>query len=354
MESGPSPRWAADAPLSRALVTSEDADAAGPSAWWACEVVCTGHQRRPPLNAPIVGAAAGAIEASDGPTLLTPTQLELLRRHQSVVYTARGVAPATPSCSDGRASVAQFSREYVYGLSALASRTDRTFRKACRRAEAALTERSLHVEVLAGEKVNQALGRCAACRLRWMDRRAADARAAAKRAGRKYDGPPYAGATKRGFLDAATSLSAVADLALFVLSESPACTTASRADPVAYLLTELVGRTVVAVEGCHDFSVVGIDPSALLLFHAARWHLDRGGDTPLWLNDGPVPTAGLLAYKSQYHGELLEVLILRPEHQVRTAARERWRALLAAWRRARRTHVGRKKIRRAAMRIYLS
>ena len=100
--------------------------------------------------------------------------------------------------------------------------------------------------------------------------------------------------------------------------------------------------------------MAGVDPSALLLFHAARWHLDRGGDTPLWLNDGPVPTAGLLAYKSQYHGELLEVLILRPEHQVRAAARERWRALLGAWRRARRTHVGRKKIRRAAMRIYLS
>ena len=350
----PSPRWAADAPLSRALITSDDADAAGPSAWWACETVCAGHQRRPPLNAPTVGSAAGAIEASDGPTLLTPTQLELLRRHQSVVYTARGVAPATPSCSDGRASVAQFSREYVYGLSALASRTDRTFRKACRRAEAALTERSLHVEVLAGEKVNQALGRCAACRLRWMERRAADARAGAKRAGRKYEGPPYAGATKRGFLDAAASLSAAADIALFVLSGPPACTAAAVADPPAYLLTEVVGRTVVAVEGCHDFSVAGVDPSALLLFHAARWHLDRGGDTPLWLNDGPVPTAGLLAYKSQYHGELLEVLILRPEHQVRAAARERWRALLGAWRRARRTHVGRKKIRRAAMRIYLS
>ena len=351
----PSPRWAADAPLSRALVTSEDADAAGPSAWWACSVVCAGHQRRPPLDAPTVGSAAGAIEASDSPTLLTPTQLELLRSHQSVVYTARGVAPTTPSCSDGRASVAQFSREYVYDLSALASRADRTFRKACRRAETALAERSLHVEVLAGGAVTeQALERCAACRLRWMERRAADARAAAKRAGRKYEGPPYAGATKRGFLDAAASLSAVVDVALFVLSEPPACTAAAVADPPAYLLTEVVGRTVVAVEGCHDFSVSGIDPSALLLFHAARWHLDRGGDTPLWLNDGPVPTAGLLAYKSQYHGELLEVLILRPEHQVRAAARARWRALLAAWRRARRTHVGRKKIRRAAMRIYLS
>ena len=351
----PSPRWAADAPLSRALVTSEDADAAGPSAWWACTIVCTGHQRRPPLNAPIVGAAAGAIEASDGPTLLTPTQLEMLRRHQSVVYTARGVAPTSPSCSDGRASVAQFSREYVYDLSALASRADRTFRKACRRAEAALQERSLHVKMLAGSAVTeQALERCAACRLRWMERRAADARAAAKRAGRKYEGPPYAGATKRGFLDAAASLSADADLALFVLSGPPACTAAAAADPPAYLLTEVVGRTVVAVEGCHDFSVTGVDPSALLLFHAARWHLDRGGGAPLWLNDGPVPTAGLLAYKSQYHGELLEVLILRPEHQMRAAARERWRALLAAWRRARRTHVGRKKIRRAAMRIYLS
>ena len=355
----PSPRWAADAPLSRALVTFDDADAAGPSAWWACSIVCAGHQRKPPLDAPTVGSAAGAIEASDSPTLLTPTQLEMLRRHESVVYTARGVAPTTPSCSDGRASVAQFSCEYVYNLSALASRADRTFRKACRRAEAALAERSLHVEVLVGGAVTeQALERCAACRLRWMERRAADARAAAKRAGRKYEGPPYAGATKRGFLDAAASLRAVTDVALFVLSEPPACTAASLADPPAYLLTEVVGRTVVAVEGCHDFSVPGIDPSALLLFHAARWHLDRGEDTPLWLNDGPVPTAGLLAYKSQYHGELLEVLILRPEHQVtkqvRAAARERWRALLAAWRRARRTHVGRKKIRRAAMRIYLS
>ena len=37
---------------------------------------------------------------------------------------------------------------------------------------------------------------------------------------------------------------------------------------------------------------------------------------------------------------------------VQTGPRERWRALLAAWRRARRTHVGVKKIRRAAMRIY--
>ena len=134
-------------------------------------------------------------------------------------------AGPAPLAIYGRASVAQFSREYVYDLSALASRADRTFRKACRRAETALAERSLHVEVLAGGAVTeQALERCAACRLRGMERRAADARAAAKRAGRKYEGPPYAGATKRGFLDAAASLSADADLALFVLSEPPACT----------------------------------------------------------------------------------------------------------------------------------
>ena len=157
--------------------------------------------------------------------------------------------------------------------------------------------------------------------------------------GSKGRGPPYAGATKRGFLDAAASLRAVTDVALF-LSEPPACTAASLADPPAYLLTEVVGRTVVAVEGCHDFSVPGIDPSALLLFHAARWHLDRGEDTPLWLNDGPVPTAGLLAYKSQYHGELLEVLILRPEHQV-TKRAERRRAAVARSARARRRAAGR-------------
>ena len=114
----PSPRWAADAPLSRALVPFDDADAAGPSAWWACSIVCAGHQRKPPLDAPTVGSAAGAIEASDSPTLLTPTQLEMLQRHESVVYTARGVAPTTPSCSDGRASLrVKFENLTLWALS---------------------------------------------------------------------------------------------------------------------------------------------------------------------------------------------------------------------------------------------
>ena len=61
---------------------------------------------------------------------------------------------------------------------------------------------------------------------------------------------------------------------------------------------------------------VQVDPSALLLDHAACWWAaeargegaEHGAEhsggaprpPPLWINDGPVPTAGLLRYKAQY------------------------------------------------------
>jgi hypothetical protein len=67
---------------------------------------------------------------------------------------------------------------------------------------------------------------------------------------------------------------------------------------------------------------VQVDPSALLLDHAACWWAaeargegaEHGAEhsggaprpPPLWINDGPVPTAGLLRYKAQYHGALLQ------------------------------------------------
>ena len=164
---------------------------------------------------------------------------------------------------------------------------------------------------------------------------------------------------------------------------------------------------------------VQVDPSALLLHHAACWWAaearadgaehgaEHGGDAPrpppLWLNDGPVPTAGLLRYKAQYHGALLQVYsrcmadtvctlharsvyaactyttrthvhvdcgcmhIVKPyiacplqvyslqsAALLRAAARARWPTLLSAWRRARGRglHLGEKKIWRAARRIY--
>ena len=69
-----------------------------------------------------------------------------------------------------------------------------------------------------------------------------------------------------------------------------------------------------------------------------------------------MPTAGLLRYKAQYHGALLQVYSLRNAALVRASARARWAALLAAWRRSRggKLYVGEKKIRRAARYVYAS
>ena len=80
---------------------------------------------------------------------------------------------------------------------------------------------------------------------------------------------------------------------------------------IGYLLTERVCKTIVSVDGVHDYSVGDsrADPSAWLLHVASKWWCSKEGRgesevQPLWLNDGPVPTPGLLRYKSQYHGHL--------------------------------------------------
>lgn len=342
MSNEASPRFAQGAELSRALVTADTEEA---HSWWACSLVASAHGRPPPLEADTLEEASPAVAASVGAALLTP--------HQARRLGARTGAP--------------FSAEYTYLLAALADCTDRTFKKACRKADAALAESALTVQVYAGLAISDELvGRCQRCRRCWMDTRAKGARQKAKREKVTYRGPPWAGVTTRaGFLCAATQLRVLADgrpnlaLALLVVSAAPSPAGAGTAPPVvAYVLTERVGRTIVAVDGLHDYSCAGVDPSALLLRHAARWWSAAddpdGSDAspPLWLNDGPVPTPGLLAYKSQFHGALLHVYSLKTQAQARAAARARWAAALAAWRRRQRVHVGAHKIRRAAKRIY--
>ena len=394
----PSPRWASDAALSRAIV-AEDELVEEAHSWWACLMVCRAHQRSPPLAAATLEAVAPAVEAASGPVLLTPRQAwRLGARVDEIDEACPTAGPLTGS------TPTPFSLEYVYPMAALAGRSDRVFRKACRRAETALAARKLPLGVHAwsgSEISDEVLRRCESCRRRWMERRAAGARAAAKREGRRYEGPPWAGVTKRGYLAAAAELRALPGgraVALLVVtappqphaddSRSSATTGSDRlvmnaegaegaagaegsaegaegAAVFAYLLTERVGRTVVAVEGVHDYALPGVDPSALLLHHAACWWdaearregAGPGGRAPrppLFLNDGPVPTAGLLRYKAQYHGALLQVYSLRSAALLRASARARWPALLAAWRRTRGggLHVGEKKIRRAARRLY--
>jgi len=381
----PSPRWASDASLSRAIV-AEDELAEEAHSWWACLMVCGAHQRSPPLAAATLEAVAPAVEAATGPVLLTPRQAwRLGARIDEIDEACPTAGPLTGL------KPTPFSLEYVYPMAALAGRSDRVFRKACRRAETALAARKLPLGVHAwsgSEISDEVLRRCESCRRRWMERRAAGARAAAKREGRRYEGPPWAGVTKRGYLAAAAELRALPGgraVALLVVTAAPqphaddsrsSATTGSDrlvmnaegaegAAVFAYLLTERVGRTVVAVEGVHDYALPGVDPSALLLHHAACWWdaearregAEPGGRAPrppLFLNDGPVPTAGLLRYKAQYHGALLQVYSLRSAALLRASARARWPALLAAWRRTRGggLHVGEKKIRRAARRLY--
>eukprot|EP00908_Phaeocystis_cordata_P026941 Transcript_9478.p1 GENE.Transcript_9478~~Transcript_9478.p1 ORF type:complete len:441 (-),score=113.41 Transcript_9478:67-1389(-) len=427
----PSPRFSSDAARSCTLVT-DDGQAEAHS-WWACLLVCSAHQRRPPLAAATVEAAAPAVEVADGPVLLTPRQA--WRLGATVAELGGATAPPPPAGPLTASVPAPYSREYVYDAAALAGRADRNFRKACRKAEAALAARALMVHAVAPGRGmgGAALRGCAGCRRRWMERRARDARDAARREGRRYEGPPWAGVTRQGFLAAAAELCAPplpgdqpppAAMALLLVvpaatprpapaaedgtgaaAEQEATEVAAAAEEeaavVAYLLTERVGRTVVAVEGVHDYSLAGVDPSALLLHHAARWwrgergaagdegagdgggghdgDRDGGGGggaparddsregsraagaggpppPPLWVNDGPVPTEGLLRYKEQYHGALLQVYSLRNAALVRASARARWAELHAAWRRSRggKLYVGEKKIRRAARYVYAS
>ena len=83
------------------------------------------------------------------------------------------------------------------------------------------------------------------------------------------------------------------------------------------MITERVRDTVVSVDGVHDFGELPagthsrVDPSAYLLHEAAAWWRAQHGGCR-WVNDGPVPTPGLRAYKARYGGFLLPILKLTP------------------------------------------
>ena len=104
-------------------------------------------------------------------------------------------------------------------------------------------------------------------------------------------------------------------VALFVITRPQAESGEEAETVVGFLLTERVGRTIVSVEGVHDYSTAKTDPradpSAWLLHEAVKWWRSEGDVEPLWLNDGPVPTPGLLAYKHQYRGSTQALLSLR-------------------------------------------
>ena len=403
-------------------MTEEDAEEA--HLWWSASLVCAAMKRPPPLAvANFHGAAMEIAAAGSGlPLMVTPYQARKLG-----VLLPDGLAYLQASDSDDYTSsllagarTEPLWSEYVYRLQALAACEDRTFRKACRRAQAQLMERVMRVNAYTADALTDAVvDRCVRCRDVWLARRAADGLAASKLAGTRHGGPPWAGApTRPVYLSAlrqARELSSgvcTSHLALFVLETAPregpngcGCAEADVecAAVCAYVLTERVGRTIMALDGVHDYSMRGedprADPSALLLHVAARWWTSRASavgstnlpvdlpllsssksrapprrkpmdvpaaaearelpvtpqHTPLWMNDGPIPTAGLLRYKSQYHGGLLHALALSTARERRAAARARWEAL---WRShcqrqpARRRHVGVRNIHRAAARIY--
>jgi len=200
--------WSADASLSQAVVV--DNETAEAQTWWACLLVCKAHQRSPPLTAATLEAVTPAVKAAVGPVLLTPHQAWRFGARVDEVNETCACCPSAGPLTGSRPT--PFSREYVYAAAALVERSDRVFRKACRRTEAALAARDLPltVQVLRGSGLSDdVLRRCASCRRRWMERRAADARAAAKREGRRYEGPPWAGVTRRGCLAAAAELRVV-------------------------------------------------------------------------------------------------------------------------------------------------
>ena len=159
----PSPRWASDAALSRAIV-AEDELAEEANSWWACLMVCRAHQRSPPLAAATLEAVAPAVEAASGPVLLTPRQAwRLGARIDEIDEACPTAGPLTGS------KPTPFSLEYVYPMAALAGRSDRVFRKACRRAETALAARKipLGVHAWSGSGISdEVLRRCESCRRR--------------------------------------------------------------------------------------------------------------------------------------------------------------------------------------------
>ena len=385
----------------RALVTHDDdgegEGVGGAHSWWACGLVTSGMSRQSALVAPTLEAAAAVVAEEQGSLLLTP--------HQAWRLGARSVTPDLDEdlpkpCGEELAcpmdgplsssSAVLFSREYVYELATLATRADRGFRKKCRRAEAELAARALQVEPFPGATITDGLiDACESCRNKWMARRAADSRAAARRAGVRYNGPPWAGVPKRSqFLNALRQSRGLpggpvnSTLVLFVVRDKAVAAdaptgaaTASSAGGhgavMGYVVTERVGRTVVAVDGVHDYSLEDPrgDPSALLLHVAAQWWSEAQPKAPpRWLNDGPVPTPGLLKYKHDIcRGKLLYLLCFGPgprgvgpapqlqrlqDLHDSARARRRFAMLLASHRRRRKLHVGAEAIKRAAGRVY--
>ena len=318
-------------------------DACESHSWWACTLVCNAHKREPPFTALDLKSAALTLTNQGGHVLVTPCQAKKLgvRLPQPQDSTIGGVEEGCRPLSDVQAT--PFSQEYIYERRALACCEDRTFRKACRRADDAASERALPVKAHTGHDLTDALiQRCMCCRGRWLQHRAAWA----QERGSRRESPPWAGASRRPiYLNALLHSRHLADgcinpnFALFTIGEL---------EVTAYVLMERVGRTVVAIDGVHDYSMsdARADPSALLLHAAAKWW-DEG---VVWLNDGPVPTIGLLKYKSQYHGRLLSVLSASFTWKV--TARARWAAMLTRHLARRKCHRGAGAIRAAAGRVY--
>lgn len=394
----------------RALVTIDsDQEGSGAHSWWACTLVCGAMGRPQPLRLESLHEAATLIcaafnrntQQADGVDVTIditgaeqlqlqaqPSQVFLLTPYQvrwmglqirtttapaaagdinsSSVISAtgghpRGVEPAADMGLDGdevatadqtrplarlEIPAEHYSDEYVYLAQALMERSDRSFRKACRRMDDVLLKENLQFSVHTGTAVTKTLiGSCMRCRNVWERLRAAD------RFSDDGEQPAKDGtgdSTHGNGVDKRTAkpppkrnyyLSSLMnkrllkdgrpnpDVALFVilrttvrLPNAQSEVEEQQAAPTelvcAYLLTERVGRTIVSVDGVHDYSVKDsrADPSAWLLHVASKWWSERCGDDankPVWFNDGPVPTPGLLRYKSQYHGELQHLLSLK-------------------------------------------
>ena len=247
--------------------------------WWACKLVCGAMGRPPPLvSIPTMKADAVSL-------LLTPCQSSAL-----------GI------------EAAPFSSEYVYRISDLASAKDRIFRKACRRMSAVVAEQALELQIVFGASVSKELvGGCMHCRNLWERRRAASG--ASSGAKRSY--------FLRALLDKCLLPDGQPnpDLALLAITRREGGSgkvsgAEANQSVLGYLLTERVRLTIVAVDGVHDYTVTDprADPSAWLLQAASRWWsgepplvpiIANGSRAvrekpPVWLNDGPIPTAGLL------------------------------------------------------------
>ena len=321
----------------RALVTTDLES--GAQSWFACSLVCGAKNDPQPLITPCLRDAATKIASmKHTPVLATAEQARQLRSESTPIdneASQRAVLykqESDPPGASYRTRLAitlcrRYSEEYVYVLDDLVSCRDRSFRKACRRMEVALNHEGLVLQIYPGGAMTKdIIGQCMRCRNTWERRRAVDRSSkqvpstGTLRVGRRIHLPPK----RNYYLSAAMRHNILANdtanpsIALFViLRPLPKSDTVRAPQVIGYLLTECVGHTVVAVDGLHDFSVRDkrADPSAWLLHRASQWWTARvaAGQRavpPVWLNDGPVPTPGLLAYKAQYHGFVQPLMLL--------------------------------------------